>query len=156
MPLRKSILLFACLFNLLFVHCSIFDSDPEKIVSLGNRYMNAGTHAYSWDQKKTNGSSVKTGTYTAKMKCSGYKGSSDFKISSAAEHIPANLDSYFVPDTSETDTSNADSTGHHEVSVGIPQEYSLFTNANIYAIGDTVLILMNLPNATKVEVWIEK
>ena len=52
-------------------------------------------------------------------------------------------------------TTQADSSIEDEDMI-VPKKYSILTNSDIYAIGDSVLVNFQLPKSSRARVWIEK
>jgi hypothetical protein len=104
----------------------------EVVARLMDEEHEADSCVIVWTQADDDGNQVAEGRYFAHMTAEDYDFSAEFEIQANTPHVPALFDSSFC--------ANEQSGGSHAV----PVQFRVATNESIYAIGDTVCIIITL------------
>ena len=135
----KYLVIFICTFYIFFSSCtSSTEPQNDNLVNLVSGNKEAGVYVYLWHQKDKYNNVVPEGKYKVNIKFGKFKDSKNIIISSSVSPVQI-----FYPST-------------QKINDVIPKNYNLAVYLEDNAVGDTVVIIYNIPTAGNVVIDITK
>lgn len=129
----KYLVIFICTFYIFFSSCtSSTEPQNDNLVNLVSENKEAGVYVYLWHQKDKHNNVVPEGKYKVNIKSGKFKGSKNIIISSSVSPVQT-----YYRSTQKIDDI-------------IPKNYNLAVYSENNAVGDTVVIIYNIPTAGNV------